>query len=185
MSGLFRILLVLIAALGIAYFFYNNFKEAKEENVQLQGELAELEKQWVKLRRQQGEEAFNRQKMAEIQEQLTRAQNEAAELERLVNNQQGVVRGLENTRQRLFQEHRENVWKSAAGDFYEKIVTPQGNSYEKVTITGVRANEVSFMFGVGAKGHSLSLDRLPAHWIKKFLYTPAELKAAQAAAKLR
>lgn len=180
-----RILVVLLVGLGIAYYFYSKFSELKDNNKQLSIELKGLEKEWVKLRQQQGEMAYTNQKVTEIQEQLSSVQSEVATLRQLVGDRRNSVLLLEDASQKIFARHRAAVWKAARHERFDQIVTPQGGIYNKVIVIEVRPKEVSFMFGEGAKGHGLTLDKLPKIWIEKYMYTPAEVKAAQVLAAAR
>ena len=154
-----RILVVLLVGLGIAYYFYSKFSELKDNNKQLSVELKGLEKEWVKLRQQQGEMAYTNQKVTEIQEQLSSVQSEVATLRQLVGDRRNSVLLLEDASQKIFARHRAAVWKAARHERFDQIVTPQGGIYNKVIVIEVRPKEVSFMFGEGAKGHDLTLDK--------------------------
>ena len=165
--------------------FYSKFSDLSVENEELKNELAGLEKQWVKLRQKQGEIVYTTQKVSEIEAELAIARSEEEDLENLVEKRQKAIALLTEAIQKIFLKHRTEVWKAAKYDKFDMIRTPQGDVYENVTIIEVRPKEVSFMFGQGAKGHGLTLDKLPKIWIEKYRYTPAEVRAAQALAAAR
>lgn len=180
-----RILLTLILGLGVGGYFFYQAKTLKDENQQLASDIATMEKDWVKLRRDQGEAAFIKQNLGQIEKELKAVTSKNTASRKRVDALQATVQGLEQEVGKLFIQHRKKVWSNARGTAYEKITTRGGQVYEKVIISGVRDGEVSFMFGTGAGGRSLSLDQVPEIWIEAFLYTPEEVAAAYAAAEQR
>ena len=167
-------------ALGVGYYFYSHFTELKEENGQLKQEIAGLEKEWVQLRQQQGESAYNQQKVTEIEAEITSAQSEIDLLQKVVDQRRKDTNAIESTYRELFLSHRNKVWKNALGDKFDEVVTPQGKTYTDVMITRVSADEVSFVFGIGAQGHALPLHEIPLVWAEKYMFRPEEIKAGRA-----
>lgn len=180
---LIRAVSLIAMALVIAYFFYNHFAELDAENKQLEEEVAGLEGQWVKLRQQQGESAYNKQKIIEIEAQVTIAQSEIAMLREVIDQRKKDIAALEEANHKIFLDRRKEAWRAAKGEEFDKVVTPQGKIYSKILITEVRPQEVSFVFGIGAQGHALPLHMIPEEWVVRYMYTEEEVKAAQAAAK--
>lgn len=168
---------------GVGYYFYSHFTELKEGKVQLEQEIAGLEKEWVELRQQQGESAYNQQKVLEIEAQIKGVQGEIDARQKEVDQRRKETDMLERAYRKVFLKHRDKVWENAVGDKFDEVVTPQGKPYTNVIITRVRSHEISFVFGanrLSAEGHALPLHEMPLVWAKKYMFRPEEIKAGRA-----
>ncbi len=179
-----RFVILLIAGLAIAYYFHITRKKNADGNAELKVELSDLKSEWLALRVQEGESAYAKEKLIEVNKRIESLNDEAAEIRQSVSTEQLAVESLEKRKKALFLEYREQVRRQAKGLRFDKMTTPQGKRYENIEITEVRPDGVSFRFGApgSASARRIGLDELPKEWVKLFMYTDEELVAEPAGA---
>ncbi len=176
-----RYLVLLIAGLAIAYYFHINRKRFADGNAQLKTELADLNSEWMELRKQEGELTYAKQELVEINKKLKSLSGEAAQIRQSVSVEQLAIESLKQRKKALFLEYREQVRRQAKGAYFDEMTTPQGKHYKNVEIIEVRPDGISFRHGAdgsaGARG--LALHELPSEWVKRFMFTREELEWAR------
>jgi len=180
-----RYLILLIAGLAIAYYFHITRKRNADGNAELKIELSDLKSEWIALRVQEGESAYAKEKLIEVNKRIESLNDEAAEIRQSVSTEQLAVESLEKRKKALFFEYREQVRRQAKGLRFDKMTTPQGKRYENIEITEVRPDGISFRFGSdgSASARGIGLHEIPKEWIDYFMYTDAEVAEARAKAK--
>ena len=110
-----RYLVLLIAGLAIAYYFHINRKRFADGNAQLKTELADLNSEWMELRKQEGELTYAKQELVEINKKLKSLSGEAAQIRQSVSVEQLAIESLKQRKKALFLEYREQVRRQAKG----------------------------------------------------------------------
>ena len=142
-----RFVILLIVGLAIAYYFHITRKRNVDGNAELKVELSDLKSEWLALRLQEGESAYAKEKLIEVNKRIESLNDEAAEIRQSVSTEQLAVESLEKRKKALFFEYREQVRRQAKGLRFDKMTTPQGKRYENIEITEVRPDGISFRFG--------------------------------------
>jgi len=175
-----RYLVLLIAGLAIAYYFHITRKSFTDENAQLKIELSDLKGEWIELRLKEGEAAYAKQELVEINKKLESMSVEEAQIRKSISVGQLATESLVKRKNTL----REQVRKGAKGMRFDEMRTPQGKHYENIEIIEVRPDGILFRFGSpgSASARRIGLDKLPREWVKRFMYTDEELVAGRAGA---
>ena len=179
-----RYIILLIAGLAIIYYFHITRKRFADGNAELKIELADLKSEWIALRVQEGESAYAKEKLIEVNKRIESLNDEAAEIRQSVSTEQLAVESLEKRKKALFFEYREQVRRQAKGLRFDEIRTPQGKLYENIEIIKVGPDGISFRHGAdgAAAARGIDLDELPEEWVKRFMYTDEDLGVEPAGA---
>jgi hypothetical protein len=174
-------IIILTAVGAIGYYFYSNHQVLVADNEKLTRGLVQLENKWTQLRHQEGEAAYARQELVEVQKDLDSLRPEISDLDRAIAKKQDEIDHLKQVIKTRFLEYRAQMRKEAKGMTFDQITTPQGKVYSNIRIIEVRPDGISFRHGAAgsASARGLNLYELPAEWIKRFMYTEEELEWAR------
>lgn len=174
-------IIILTAVGAIGYYFYSNHQVLVADNEKLTRGLVQLENKWTQLRHQEGEAAYARQELVEVQKDLDSLRPEISDLDRTIAKKQADIDDLKQQIKTRFLEYRVQMRKEAKGMTFDQIKTPQGKVYNNIRIIEVRPDGISFRHGAAgsASARGLALHELPAEWTKCFMYTEEELEWAR------